>query len=468
MGDPSLVTVENVTMDVRRRAGWLPAQEGLEIWLETLQERVEHDDAPLHPSLVDLQKLIDADPMVRMYVERMLNEEPQGKPYSRRHIHDVAQLLRLMNAVLRSAPEFSTEAMVITPLNAVLDWAMGTTAGFAAFRDPRVDAALKKVLRAWCDFLDSPASLSVLNGSDSGWMSRAAQQAVGMDQYEHEPDAEHWGFTSWNDFFTRRFRAGERPVGAPDDDKVVVSPCESTPYGISDDVRRQDQFWVKDQSYSLQDLLAGDPAVDELVGGTVHQADLSATNYHRWHRPVAGTVVRAFVVDGTSYSEADTEGAGTIEPQNSQGYMAHVTTRAVIILDADDPASASSRSSRPACPTCRPASSPPTSSRVTIWPRARSSDASSSAARRSASSCAPGSSTSSPWARCHSPTTPTRRWSRSAPPSSGPAEPPRHRAGALRAPVGLPASRLPAHPATATADPPATARSRRGAGTMAR
>ena len=325
-------------MDVRRRAGWLPTQEGLEAWLETLQERVEREDAPLDPALVELQELLEGDPLLRMYAERMVTEEPQGKPYRSRHIDDLPQLLALMNGVLRSAPEFSEEAMVVTPMNAVVDWAMGTTAGFAAFRDPRVNAALKKVLSTWCAFLDSPGSRYVLEDSPSGWMSEAAQQAIGgIEQYEHDPEAEHWGFGSWNDFFTRRFRPGEREVAAADDPTVVVSPCESTPYAISTDVRRSDRFWVKNQSYSLEDMLAGDAAVDALVGGTVYQAYLSATNYHRWHSPVAGTVRSAFVVDGTYYSEADTEGAGAIEPQNSQGYMAHVATRAVLVVEADDP-----------------------------------------------------------------------------------------------------------------------------------
>jgi phosphatidylserine decarboxylase len=77
--------------------------------------------------------------------------------------------------------------------------------------------------------------------------------------------------------------------------------------------------------------------VEEFVGGTIWQAFLSATSYHRWHSPVAGTVVRAFNVDGTYYSEADTEGAGATEPSNSQGYMAHVATRAVILIEADNP-----------------------------------------------------------------------------------------------------------------------------------
>jgi phosphatidylserine decarboxylase len=48
---------------------------------------------------------------------------------------------------------------VATPLGAILDWTMATPAGFAAFRDPRVNALLKNVLTGCCDFLDSPDSL---------------------------------------------------------------------------------------------------------------------------------------------------------------------------------------------------------------------------------------------------------------------------------------------------------------------
>ena len=65
----------------------------------------------------------------------------------------------------------------------------------------------------------------------------------------------------------------------------------------------EDQFWLKSQ-----------PA-RQFVGGTVYQAFLSATNYHRWHSPVAGKIVRAFTLEGTDYSEADSEGADAVQPQ---------------------------------------------------------------------------------------------------------------------------------------------------------
>jgi phosphatidylserine decarboxylase len=328
-------------VDVKRRAGWLPeAQDDLEAWLDGHRQRVESrgEQVELHPVLTEFQDLIETDPVVRMYVTRMISQVPSTNRYRKRHLESVEQLLRLINEVLTMAPEFGSQAsMVATPLGAILDWTMGTPAGFAAYRDPRINAMLKKILTAWCEFLSGPDSLYVLNDSPSGWMSAEAQRAVGMEQYEHDPDDEHWGFTSWNDFFTRRFKDGERPVAAPEDDKVIVSACESTPYGISADVQRQDRFWIKSQPYSLQDMLAHDDAVDHFVGGTVYQAFLSATNYHRWHSPVAGTIVRAFVTEGTYYSEADSEGEDAVEPTNSQSYLAHVAVRAIILIEADDP-----------------------------------------------------------------------------------------------------------------------------------
>jgi phosphatidylserine decarboxylase len=333
------MTPRSHATDVKRQAGWLPDnQDNLESWLAGHRERVEAkgEHVELHPVITEFQKLLNRAPVLHMYVERMIAEVPRTKSYSKRHLDSVDQLLRLINEVLTMAPEFGDQAVTL-PLAAILDWTMGTTAGFAAYRDPRINAMLKKILTVWCEFLSSKDSLYVLNDSPRGWTSEAARRAIGIERYERDPDDPHWGFASWNDFFTRRFKDGARPVASPEDDKVIVSACESTPYGISTDVKRRDRFWIKSQPYSLQDMLAEDQSVDQFVGGTVYQAFLSATNYHRWHSPVAGTIVRAFVQEGTYYSEADSEGADAVEPTNSQSYLAHVSTRAIIVIEADDP-----------------------------------------------------------------------------------------------------------------------------------
>jgi len=333
--------MEHPEVDVRRRAGWLPAeQDDLEAWLAGHRERVEArgEQVVLQPVMKEFQELIDGDAVVRMYVHQMIAQVPSARHYSKRHLESVEQMLRLINEVLTMAPEFGPQgSMVATPLGALLDYTMGTPAGFAAYRDPRINAMLKRILTVWCKFLSSGDSLYVLNDSPSGWKSAEAQRTVGIEQYEYDPEDEHWGFSSWNDFFTRRFKDGQRPVASPDDDKVIVSACESTPYGISTDVKRQDRFWIKSQPYSLADMLANDDSVDEFIGGTVYQAFLSATNYHRWHSPVAGKIVRAFVQDGTYYSEADSEGKDAVEPTNSQSYLAHVAARAIFLIEADDP-----------------------------------------------------------------------------------------------------------------------------------
>ena len=148
------MTTRPHAVDVRRRAGWLPEdQDDLESWLDGHRERVEArgEQVVLHPVLTEFQELIETDPVVRMYINQMIAQVPGTKPYRKRHLESVAQMVRLINEVLTMAPEFGG-AMVATPLGAILDWTMGTPAGFAAFRDPRVNAMIKKILNSWCEF----------------------------------------------------------------------------------------------------------------------------------------------------------------------------------------------------------------------------------------------------------------------------------------------------------------------------
>jgi phosphatidylserine decarboxylase len=158
------------------------------------------------------------------------------------------------------------------------------------------------------------------------------------EDFECDPAAPHHGFTSWDGFFTRRFRPGRRPIASPDDDRVIVNACESAPYRIAHVVKRADRFWIKAQPYSLVHMLAGDPYTDRFVGGTIYQAFLSALSYHRWHSPVSGRVVKAYVEDGTYYAEALSAGFDPAAPNESQGYITELATRAMIFIEADNPA----------------------------------------------------------------------------------------------------------------------------------
>lgn len=146
------------------------------------------------------------------------------------------------------------------------------------------------------------------------------------------------------DFFTRQLHPEARPVASPDDDNVIANACESKVFNVARGAQLRDKFWVKGQPYSIADMLGNDGLAAQFDGATVYQAFLSALSYHRWHAPVSGTVRRAFVVDGTYFSEPLFESAvegGAINAQGlsvAQGYLTALATRAVIFFEADNPA----------------------------------------------------------------------------------------------------------------------------------
>jgi phosphatidylserine decarboxylase len=87
-------------------------------------------------------------------------------------------------------------------------------------------------------------------------------------------------------------------------------------------------------------MLDHDPWTSKFVGGTVYQAFLSATSYHRWHAPLSGKVVKITLVPGTYFSESqilDFPHLDPDAPDASQGYIAAVATRALIFIEADNP-----------------------------------------------------------------------------------------------------------------------------------
>lgn len=93
-------------------------------------------------------------------------------------------------------------------------------------------------------------------------------------------------------------------------------------------------------------MLAHDELSENFAGGTVYQAFLSALSYHRWHSPVSGKIVKAYVQDGTYFSEPLFEGLGDPNAVSidaggiavGQGYLTALATRAIILIEADNPA----------------------------------------------------------------------------------------------------------------------------------
>jgi len=195
------------------------------------------------------------------------------------------------------------------------------------------------------EILTSSASTNVLTTADDGWFGPYASKV--MPNFDTtficDPDAPFRGFKSWDDFFTRRFRDGVRPIEFADNNTIINSACESTVYYIAYDIKLRDSFWLKEQPYSLLDMLNHDPLTEKFVGGSIYQAFLSATSYHRWHSPVDGRIVRFVNIPGTYYAESpemgfnQPGGPDPAGPNDSQASITSVAARALVFVEADNP-----------------------------------------------------------------------------------------------------------------------------------
>jgi len=339
----------NVVLAQSNTGAWLRADQlALQQQVQQRSESgsIAQDDSQTWlPVVQEFKALIDNDPELYMLFTQMFEQIPrtpqyQNDPVGNPQVRSYRDMLKLINQILTQAPEYNKTDLVGFPINAIVNWAMGTPAGAAAFLNPKVNRQLKKILAQWAVFLNSPDSLAVLNNHpEKGWLGRDALQAMPtlVDDFEADPALPHYGFKSWDDFFVRRFREGRRPVASPGDDNVIANACESAPYKLEKNVKWQDQFWIKDQPYSLSHMLADDPLAKQFVGGTIYQAFLSATSYHRWHSPVSGRIVKTSLIDGSYYAQTPAVGFDPAGPNESQGYITQVASRGLVFIQADNP-----------------------------------------------------------------------------------------------------------------------------------
>ncbi|KAF3763179.1 hypothetical protein M406DRAFT_347025 [Cryphonectria parasitica EP155] len=356
---------------VHKPGAWLPTDTRIhKAWLKKQVDHVDNNPKTLIPVLQEFKDFIETNPRIRMLFTQMWEEVPNKEPYNKdptghKQIRDYGHMLAVLNHIFSRAPEWTDAAehvgMVGVPMCAVFDYPMATPSGHAAFLDPDVNRMLKKVLNEWGRFLQTPESAEVLNDSHTGWFGKTGVQDVMAvanaplqtshkfeEHYKCDATKPKYGFKSWDDFFTRELQESARPVADPEDDNVIVSACESRPYAVQRDVKFRDTFWIKGQPYSIVDMLNADPLAEQFRGGTAYQAFLSALSYHRWHAPVSGTVKKAFLVDGTYFSEplydaGDLNSASEQEEikqgiSAAQGYLSCLAARAVIFIEADNPA----------------------------------------------------------------------------------------------------------------------------------
>lgn len=135
-------------------------------------------------------------------------------------------------------------------------------------------------------------------------------------------------YTSYNDFFTRKIKRGQRPINL--DKEVLISPCDGkvTVCPICSD----GLFLIKHTQYTVRSLLKDQKLARRYEGGTAYIIRLSVDDYHRYcyvadgvqsslrrilgalHtvRPLANDYVPVYKMNTREYCLVQTEELGTV------------------------------------------------------------------------------------------------------------------------------------------------------------
>jgi len=164
---------------------------------------------------------------------------------------------------------------------------------------------LNERLAVLSQYLLPKQALTVLAGRFAGWQGGrwttkainrfVRRYGVNMDEAANPDTA---SYSSFNEFFTRPFKSGARPMA----EAAFVSPVDGA---ISQCGRIEgDQiFQAKGHSYTTRALVGGDAALAaQFEGGEFATLYLSPRDYHRIHMPCAGRLVRMVHVPGDLFS----------------------------------------------------------------------------------------------------------------------------------------------------------------------
>jgi phosphatidylserine decarboxylase precursor len=190
-------------------------------------------------------------------------------------------------------------------------------------RDENFNAWMRKYAKALGEFLDTPASAA-------GIPSFTARPNYHVDDYVAGPS----GWLTFNQFFAREVKPGKRPIAAPFDDKVIVSPADSVFAGTWD-VDADSKVTAKGVTWPIAKLLEGSPYQDAFKNGIYTHSFLNVDDYHRYHVPVGGEIKEVRKIEGRVYMNVIRKADGSLGIIDGDTYQ-YNQERGLIIIDSPE------------------------------------------------------------------------------------------------------------------------------------
>jgi phosphatidylserine decarboxylase len=138
--------------------------------------------------------------------------------------------------------------------------------------------------------------------ADRPWSRPVGRAVVGVYSHVYDVRFEEcekrgdWG--SFDAFFTRKLRAGVRPIDP--DPHTVLSPADGRVESTGS-IDEGGAFVVKGRPYSVAELVGGEAEARRFHGGAGCVVYLSPRDYHRVHAPVGGLLRRIRSMPGDYY-----------------------------------------------------------------------------------------------------------------------------------------------------------------------
>jgi phosphatidylserine decarboxylase len=219
---------------------------------------------------------------------------PGGNPWIGKHFDDLLAFLGDWCLFLPRSKGSSDDGLAYIE---VMDFfAYQNPFGQTVFQIPPGRELFARFVQDRGAFMNSPESRTVV----AQWLANPRIEKE--DYLLPDPDASDGGFDAFNAFFARVFKdqAHSRPQTMPERDYVISAPTDAImnaiPVPIVDNSTRLRTKGT--QELNIQQLLAGSKHWERFVGGTALSCILMPNTYHRYHSPVAGSVIETALVDG--------------------------------------------------------------------------------------------------------------------------------------------------------------------------
>lgn len=193
---------------------------------------------------------------------------------------------------------------------------------------------LTEFARQWGSFLDTPESFS--QDILQSFIKDAPEYHVEESLVDGRPNSPS-GWLTFNQFFARELNPGLRPISAPTDNRVVVSPADCQyqhRYDIDGESNIPAVTIKQNHRYgNIKQLMEGSKYADAFANGTFVHYMLPPSAYHRYHVPVAGEVKESFVIQGQVFMQVDLKDHELESSDSATTGYEFFQTRGVLTID---------------------------------------------------------------------------------------------------------------------------------------